>query len=247
MIKAIIVDDEEHARLTLAGKLGEYFPNLRVIGMAANAEEAFQLIINTQPNLVFLDVAMPRESGFSLLRRLPSLDFEVIFVTGFDKYAIDAIDFCALGYILKPIEDERLIRAVRQARKRILEKQENIRNRELLQNLSSPGHSSNKIGIPTVDGLEFIATDKIMRCEGQQKCTQISIKGRSPITSSYNIGEFIRLLKPYGFFPVHKSHLINLAFISKYNKEGTVILENGDRIPVSKRRRSDFLDRISRL
>ena len=247
MIKTIIVDDEEHARLTLAGKLGEYFPRIKVIGKATNAEEAFQMILSSQPDLVFLDVAMPKESGFDLLKRLPNLDFEIIFVTGFDNYAIDAISFCAIGYILKPIQDELLIKAVHQAEQRIFTKRENTRNLQLLQNLSQPGHGSNKIGIPTVDGLEFVATGKIIRCEGTQKCTRISIQGRPPLTSSYNIGEFVRLLQPYGFFQVHKSHLINLAFISKYHKEGTVILEDGARVPVSKRRRSDFLDHISRL
>ncbi|MCB0612033.1 MAG: response regulator transcription factor [Phaeodactylibacter sp.] len=247
MIKALIVDDEEHARLTLAGKLSEYFPNIKLTGIAQNAEQAFHLILSSQPDLLFLDVAMPLESGFDLLKRLPNLDFEIIFVTGFDDYAIDAISFCAIGYILKPIQDELLIKAVHQARQRILDKQENIRNRQLLQNLSQPGHGSNKIGIPTMEGLELVATDKIIRCEGIQKCTQINIQGRPLITSSYNIGEFVRLLKPYGFFQVHKSHLINLAFISKYNKEGVVILEDGISIPVSKRRRTEFLDCISRL
>ncbi len=247
MIKAIIVDDEEHARLTLAGKLGEYFPNIHIAGMAENAEMAFQMILSSQPDLVFLDIAMPKESGFDLLKRLPNLNFEIIFVTGFDDYAIDAISFCAIGYILKPIQDELLIKAAQQAQQRILEKQENTRNRQLLQNLSQPGHGSNKIGIPAMDGLEFVATNKIIRCEGMQKCTRISIQGRPPITSSYNIGEFVRLLEPYGFFLVHKSHLINLAFISKYSKEGLVILEDGSSVPVSKRKRNNFLDHISRL
>ena len=247
MIKAIIVDDEEHARLTLAGKLKEYFPDIEIIGEAQTAQEAFDMIISSQPDLLFLDVAMPRESGFDLLKRLPNLNFEIIFVTGFDKYAIDAISFCAIGYLLKPIQDELFIKAVHQARRRILKEKENIRNQQLLQNLSHPGHGNNKIGIPTMDGLEFIATNKIIRCEGMDKYTQISIQDRPPITSSYNIGEFVRLLKPYGFFLVHKSHLINMEFICRYNKEGIVILEDGSGIPVSKRKRNDFLDHISRL
>jgi len=246
-ISTLIVDDEEHARLTLKGKVETYCPNLEIIGLAEDADQAYQLILKHEPELVFLDVAMPRKSGFDLLKSLPEVNFEVIFVTGFDSYAIDAISFCAIGYILKPIQKETLINAVHHARERILGRQENIRNRELLQNISNPGNKSNKIGIPTSDGLEFVRTEAIVRCEGIQKCTRIYIDDGQSIVSSYNIGEYIRLLEPYGFFATHKSHLINLDFIKKYQKDGNAYLEDGSVVPVSKRRRTSFLEQLTRL
>ena len=247
IIRTLIVDDEEHARLTLKGKIENYCPELKVIGMAENAAAAYEFIMKEQPELVFLDVAMPRESGFDLLKKLPEVNFELIFVTGFDTYAIDAITFCAIGYVLKPIQKESLLQAVHNAKAKILSKQDNQRNKELLSNISNPGSKRNKIGIPTSEGLEFVRTEDIIRCEGVQKCTRIYIKGAKNILSSYNIGEYIRLLEPYGFFATHKSHLINLDYIKKYQKDGNAYLEDGSAVPVSKRRRSQFLEQLTRL
>lgn len=246
-MKAILIDDEEAARMVLAEALQQYCPEVELIAMADSAASGYALLTQHQPDLVFLDVAMPKESGFDLLRRLPSLDFEIIFVTGFDSYALDAIEFCAIGYLLKPLQSEALIKAVYHAKQRITTKFENDRNKQLLQNLSTPGSGNNRIGIPTMDGLEFVAAGDIIRCEGLQRCTKIYIKNNQSIVSSYNLGEFIRLLEPYGFFSTHKSHLINLSQIKRYLKEGTVTLINGTSVPVSKRKKAEFLQRLTRL
>lgn len=247
MIRAIIIDDEEHARATLKGKLETYCSNIEVVGLASGAAEGLDLILQLSPDLIFLDIAMPKESGFDLLRQLPNVNFEIIFVTGFDSYAIDAITFCAIGYILKPIQKEKLIQAVHNAVARIESKQENIRNKELLNNISNPGDKQNKIGIPTIDGLEFVRIKDIIRCEGMQKLTKIYIWNSKPLVSSYNIGEYIHLLQPYGFFATHKSHLINLDYINKYHKDGTIFMEDQSAVPVSKRRRAEFLQQLTRL
>lgn len=247
MITAVVIDDEEHARLTLANKLKDYCPSIDLLGMATNAEEGYRLIQKTHPDLVFLDVAMPGESGFDMLRRMDKLNFEIIFVTGFDRYAIDAISFCAIGYVLKPIQNEVLIKAVHNATQRISDRRATDRNRQLLQNLNQPGHQSNKIGVPTEEGLEFVPTKDIIRCESYQKLTKIILIGEKTLYSSYNIGEFVRLLEPYGFFQVHRSHLVNLNRIVKYNREGMVTLEDHSSAPVSKRRRSEFLQQLTRI
>jgi len=247
MITAVIIDDEEHARLTLKSKLEGYCPEVEIIGMAADAQEGYDLLANHSPELVFLDIAMPGESGFDMLQRLDKLDFEIIFVTGFDSYAIDAISFCAIGYILKPIQTEVLIKSVHNAVSRIRERRASERNNQLLQNLQRPGHQSNKIGIPTDEGLEFTPAQDLIRCEGKQRMTKIVLSQQRIIYSSYNIGEFVRLLEPYGFFQVHRSHLINLNRIQKYNREGIVIMEDESSVPVSKRRRSEFLRKLTRI
>jgi two-component system LytT family response regulator len=247
MIKAIIIDDEEHARLNLKSKLNDYCPSVDITGMADGAEEGYKLIHEVKPDLVFLDVAMPGESGFDMLQRMDKLDFEIIFVTGFDSYAIDAISFCAIGYILKPIQTEILIKSVHNAEQRIRNRRASERNQQLLENLRQPGHTSNKIGVPTETGLEFVPTKDIIRCEGQQKLTKIILSNDTHLYSSYNIGEFIRLLEPYGFFPIHRSHLVNLNRITKYNRDGMVTMEDGSVAPVSKRRRTEFLKQLTRV
>ncbi|MEQ8703823.1 MAG: LytTR family DNA-binding domain-containing protein [Phaeodactylibacter sp.] len=247
MIKAVIVEDEAHARLTLKSKLEAFCPEIQLLGMADTPGEGQKLIQELKPELVFLDIAMPGESGFDLLRRLDNLNFEIIFVTGFDNFAIDAINFCAIGYILKPIQNSLLIKAVHNATERIRERRDNDRNKALIRNLEQPGSSSNRIGIPTEEGLEFVPTSDIIRCEGQNRLTILFLSGGQTLVSSYNIGEFVRLLEPYGFFQVHRSHLINHNRILRYNRDGQVTMEDQSQVPVSKRRKGDFLQRLTRL
>ncbi|MFN0216743.1 MAG: LytR/AlgR family response regulator transcription factor [Saprospiraceae bacterium] len=247
MITAIIVDDEAKARAVLEEKIRQFCPQLHLIGQAEDAEAAYRLITEKRPALVFLDVAMPRESGFDLLKRLPNLDFEIIFATAFDEYALDAIKFCAVGYLLKPIQTEELVQAVHLAQGRIEQKLENIRNRQLLNNLLHPGNANNRIGIPTMDGLEFVPTSQIIRCEGLQKCTRVVIQETKDIVSSYNLGEFRKLLEEYGFFAVHKSYLINMSHIRRFDREGTVTMVDGSHVPVSKRKKQEFLDQLTRI
>ena len=246
-VSAVLVDDEEKALQVLRQKLATYCPQVEVIGIASSSTAGYDLIKKLKPQLVFIDVAMPEESGFGLLKRLPQLDFEIIFVTGFNNYALDAIRFSAIGYILKPVENEDLIAVVRKAVQRISEKLDSERNRRLLENLLNPGHVRNRIGIPTEAGLEFVPTDEIVRCEGFQKYTKVHTMGEKEILSSYNIGEFRKLLENYGFFSAHKSHLINMLHIKRYDREGTVSMIDGSNVPVSRRKKQEFLDLLTRL
>lgn len=247
MTTAIIIDDETHAREILKEKLKALCPTIEIIGFCKNAEEGKTMIVQLKPNLVFLDIIMPEQSGFDLLKSIPQIDFEIIFVTAFDSYAINAIQFCAIGYVLKPIRDSELIQAVFNAEKKIRSKKESEKYSQLLSNLSTPESKSNKIGIPTDEGLDFVSTSEIVRCEGFQKYTYIYKVDNSKILSSYNIGVFKKLLETYGFYSTHKSHLINMDKIKKYNKEGTVIMNDGSSVPVAKRRKVEFQDRIIRL
>jgi len=246
-VSAVLIDDEDKALQVLRQKLAIYCPQIEVVGVASSTAAGYDMIIKLRPQLVFLDVAMPEESGFDLLKRLPQLDFEIIFVTGFNSYALDAIRFSAIGYILKPVENEDLIAVVQRAVQRISEKIDSERNRRLLENLLNPGHAHNRIGIPTEAGLEFVPTNEIVRCEGFQKYTKVISLGKKETLSSYNIGEFRKLLENYGFFAIHKSHLINMLHIKRFDKEGTVIMVDGSNVPVSRRKKQDFLDLLTRL
>jgi len=242
MITAILVDDEPKALKSLQGLLKKYCSDIEVVATAASTDEAFQCILEQKPQLLFLDVAMPKESGFDLLKRLPSLNFELIFVTGFDEYAIEAFKFSAIGYILKPIESTDLINAVHQAIDRIKLKTENKRNQQLLKNIQNPKSHNNRIGVPMMEGLEFVEVNNIIRCEALQRITKIIMKDKKSLVSSYNLGEFIKLLEPYGFFSPHRSHLINLSKIERFHKEGTITMIDDSNVPLSRRRRNDFLD-----
>jgi len=242
MITAILVDDEPKALKSLQDLLAKFCPSITIIGTTNTTDEAFKLITTLQPQLLFLDVAMPKESGFDLLERLPSLDFEIIFVTGFDNYAIDAFRFSAIGYVVKPIESSDLITAVHAAIKRINLKTENYHNRELLRNMSNPKSLGNRIGIATMDGLEFVEVNRITRCEALQRVTKIVIQDQKSMVSSYNLGEFIKLFEPYDFFSPHRSHLINLKHVKRFHKEGTITMVDGSLIPLSRRRKNDFLE-----
>lgn len=243
---AILVDDELKSTQILKRLLEEFCPQVNIVATAHSALEAVPLITSIQPDLIFLDVMMPELSGFDLLKMLPSLDFEIIFVTGYDSFAVDAIKFCAIGYVLKPIREQELIRAVEQARIKIMEKKENLRNKQLLHNLIHPNNPNNRIGIPTSTGLEFMEAGSIIRCEGIQRYTKV-VNSEVDILSSYNLGEFKKLLETYNFFSPHKSHLISLDHIVRYNKEGLVEMSDGHQVPVARRRRQDFLEKMTRL
>jgi len=247
MITAVLVDDEKRAVEVLKDSLKADFPDIQILGSANSAQEAQTLITQMKPDLVFLDVAMPEESGFDLLNKLPTLDFEIIFVTAFDQYAMDAIKFCALGYVLKPIQREELVMAVQRAIKSIAQKQETNRNKLLLQNLINPGSQSNRIGIPTTDGLEFVSIQEIIRCEGVQRATKVVFEARKNLVSAYNLGEFKRMLEEYGFYSVHKSHLVNLDHVIRYDKEGFVHMTDKSNVPVARRKRQEFMQFLTRL
>ncbi len=247
MIRAVLVDDEFKALEVLRQKLTTYCPQVEIIGTANSSQEAYELITASHPQLVFMDVAMPHETGFDLLRRLPRLDFELIFVTGFDSYALDAIKFCAIGYILKPIDNDELINSVKNAERRINERVNQERNQQFLQNLLNPSNPQNRIGIPTESGLEFVTASEIVRCEGHQKYTKVITRDKKNILSSYNIGEFRKLLERFGFYATHKSHLINLQHIKRYDKEGTVTMSDNSFVPVSRRKKQDFMDKLTRV
>ncbi|MCB0602198.1 MAG: response regulator transcription factor [Saprospiraceae bacterium] len=247
MIRVVLVDDEEYPRLLLKELLEESFPEIEIIGEADNADDAYVLIEDEEPDLVFLDIAMPEKTGFDLLQMFDHPEFEVIFVTGYDQYALDAFNHFAIGYLLKPIDSSMLSEAVLNAKKRIESKKSNANIQELLQHLSNSSRKTNRIGIPTMEGLEFVEMNEIIRCEGDQKYTKVYLTNRTNILSSYNIGEFRRILEHHNFFQCHKSHLVNLNHVRKYNKEGTLHMSDDSSVPVSKRKKIEFLNQLPRL
>lgn len=246
MIKAVIIDDEKKAAEVLAHKIHELDNSINVLAKINDAEDAIEYMNNHTIDLVFLDIEMPMKSGFDILKELNQLNFEIIFVTGYQNYAIQAIKFSAIGYILKPVDEDDLLAAIKHAKTKISEKKSNERNRHLLDNLIL-NNKDKKIGIPTMYGLEFVKLSSITRCEGLQKCTKVVIDGKDNIVSSYNIGEFIKLLGPYDFFATHKSHLINMSKIRTYMKEGTIHMEDDSVVPLARRRKQLFMEMLEKI
>lgn len=236
-IKSILVDDEKHGRENLAGILKQYCPEVELLGEANSVEKAILLIHSENPDLVFLDIEMPKENGFRLLEHFKDLRFEVIFVTAHGNYAIKAIRFSAADYILKPININDLQAAVEKVSNRIRQKQENLRMKQLVYNLSQPGNP--RIGLPTGDRIEFVEVNKIIRCQGEGNYTHFYFNENKHLLVAKTLVEFEDLLQEHSFIRVHKTHLVNLKHVVAYVKTdgGMLQLSNGDKVAVSRRRK----------
>ncbi|WP_452222752.1 LytR/AlgR family response regulator transcription factor [Lacinutrix chionoecetis] len=245
-IKTIIIDDERKALAILKNKLERLCPEIEIIAQTQNPKEAIKLINTLKPDLVFLDIAMPELNGFDVLKQFKKPNFEVIFATAFDNYAIEAIKHCAIGYLVKPVDNSDLISTVKKAKKNIEEKTALIKNTQLIENLGLQTFQKKKIIIPSMDGLEFVKIEDILHCEGEMGYTNIHLMNGKPLMSSNSIGHFNKLLEHNNFYLVHKSHLINLSYIDKYLNEGYVILNNTVKIPVSRNRRQAFLEQLKK-
>jgi len=240
MITAVLIDDEPKSTAILKNKIDRYCPEIEIVGNTQDPREAKELIAQSKPDLLFLDVAMPGMSGFDVLAEFDKPTFEIIFVTAFDSYAIEAIRYCAIGYLVKPVDKAELIEAVANAKANIDDKSALKKNRQLLENLEVKAFQDKKIILPTHEGLEFIAINQILCCEGVDGYTKIYIKDQKPMLSSSSIGHFKTLFANQEFYLVHKSHLVNLNYIDRYLNEGYVVIGER-RIPVSRNRRSDFI------
>lgn len=242
-IKAILVDDEPKSIAILQNKIERLCPKIEIVATTQNPKDAKPLILEHAPDIVFLDVAMPEISGFDVLASIENPTFEVIFATAFDNYAIDAIKHCAIGYLVKPIDNTDLVEAVEKAIKNCEEKTALQKNRLLIENLDIKTFQDKKVIIPTQEGLEFIEIHEILHCEGVDGYTKIHIKNKRPLLSSHSVGYFCKMFTNQDFYQVHKSHLINLNHIDKYLNEGYVIIGDHN-IPVSRNRRTEFLEML---
>jgi len=246
--KAIIIDDEEGARESLNNILNSYFDGIEVIAKADSAETGYAAITANKPDLVFLDIEMPFGNAFDLLAKFDKIDFDIIFVTAYDHYAMKAIKFSAIDYLLKPIDLDELKETLTRYRENKT-KGDNVDPRlaALLENLSHD-KKPKKIAIPDSDGLLFIHLDDIIRCESDGNYTLIKMQGGKKILSSRTLGDYETLFAEENFFRIHRSHLINLTHIEKYVKGegGYVIMVDGSQVEVSRRKKAEFIEALGR-
>ena len=244
MLKAILVDDEKHGRENLGGILREHCPGVKIIGEADSVKSAALLIERNKPDLVFLDIEMPNENGFQLFHHFDKPDFEIIFVTAYDSYAIKAIRFSAADYILKPINYKELVQAVNKVGDQIQRKNENLKMRELHRNLQQPENP--RIGLPVGDRIEFIEIGKIIHFKGEGNYSHIYIENQKHFLVAKTLVEFEDLLREYSFVRTHKTHLVNLKHVNAYIKRdgGLLKLSNGDMVSISRRRKESVVEML---
>lgn len=238
-LRAIIVDDEFRARENLKLKLLSCKLEIEILAEADSVDSGIQIIKKHKPDVVFLDIAMPVKSGFDLIKEIDIIDFEIIFVTAFDKYAIEAFEHNAIGYILKPISDEKLINTVATVSRRLVETNKYEHLQKLLKHLDN---SSKKITIKSIDSIEIRDVEEIVRLESDGNYTLIYISDGNKIVSSSTLGSFEETLVPNGFYRTHRSHLINHMYFRTYNKSGFVTLKDGTEVPIAKRQKQSFIN-----
>jgi two-component system, LytTR family, response regulator len=246
MITATIVDDEPDCCESLAMLLERWCPEVKVLDICYSAEAAIQSIKDHEPKILFLDIEMPFMNGFELLEQLGNVNFALIFTTSYDQYAIKAIRFSALDYLLKPVDRDELQKAVQKA---VQHSQHPLPQQidMLLQKLKHPSIPINKIAIPTMEGFQLLAVGSIISCESQGNYTCLYLKDRRSIIASRYLKDIEELLEEYPFIRVHHSHIVNINEVEKYIKGdgGYLIMSDGSSINVSKSRKELLLKKIS--
>jgi len=243
-IKVILVEDEKKSLLTLSKLLETYCPEVQIIGTACDVAEGVDIIPKLHPDLVFLDIAMPDGDAFDLLNQLPHVDFEIVFITAYNDYALKAFDFSALHYLLKPVSHAELIESVKRFEKNHHDSRMTERIQILNQSLNS---NFVKISLPTNDGLIILEIDNIIRIEADSNYCQFFLNNGKSVVVSRTLNHFEKVLSELNFFRVHNTHMINLKYVTKYQKGrgGLVVLTDGSSVGVSATRKKDFLAKLN--
>ncbi|WNJ15942.1 LytTR family DNA-binding domain-containing protein [Pontibacter sp. G13] len=243
-MKAIMVEDEIASRETLRNYLTKYCPSVELVAEAPSVAEGLKAIALHQPDLVFLDVEMPYGNAFDLLEQVQDITFETIFVTAYSHYAVQALNFSASYYLLKPIDIEELIQAVSKVEEAQSQKQDQLRTKILIDNLKTMNHQLKKVVLPVMDGFEVVQVKDIIRCQANGNFTDFYLADGSKRMICRTLKFYDEILSQLGFCRVHKSHLINLEYILSYKKGkgGTVLLQGNHEVEVSPSRKKEFLN-----
>ncbi|MEL6589114.1 MAG: LytTR family DNA-binding domain-containing protein [Bacteroidota bacterium] len=252
MVRAVIVEDEKNSQELLKELITEYCEGIEVVDIAGNVAEALEALEVNKPDLIFLDIELPDGDGFQVLEQAKELNFDVIFTTAYDQYAMRAFKFSATDYLLKPVDIEEL----QAATARVVEKQskeeesgegQSDKIEALIRNIRNMQQPFKRIVLPTTNGFTVVNPDDIIRCESDRNYTFIFLMDGRKILVSRTIKEYDEMLSDYNFFRIHQSHLINLKYLKNYTRGrgGYVELTDGSTLDVSARRKSEFLKRMS--
>jgi len=245
-ITAIIVDDELDSRETLRRFTNKYCPQVKILDDCANIEEARNSILKHKPQLVFLDIEMPRGNAFDLLEQFGEIDFEIIFITAFSQYAVQAFALSAAHYLLKPLDIEELENAVNSVCDQIEKKQKVNRAQILLQNIGAIHNQNRKLVLPMMEGLEVVRMSEILYCEAEDNFTIFYFTDGRKLMICRNLKFYESALDAFGFFRIHRSFIINLEYIKRYikGKGGSVVMENSKEIQVANTKKSELIQRL---
>ncbi|RZK70986.1 MAG: response regulator transcription factor [Pedobacter sp.] len=235
-MNAILIDDESSNLENLRTLLQKHCPQVTILAVAKNVADAVQAIEKHRPQLVFLDIQMGKQTGFDVLKLLPTRNFEVIFVTAYDQYGIQAVKFAALDYLLKPIDIEELIAAVNKAENKLSTQMRTSQLDFLVQQLKKPEAIVTKIALQMQTEIRYVPLAEIIRCEADNTYTHFLLSTDEKILVSKSLKEYADLLRPNGFLRTHQSHLVNPKYVKSWLKEdgGILLLLNGEKIPISK-------------
>lgn len=247
MIKAIIIDDIEQARITLKKDLETYAPDVTVIAEANGVVEGAKLLKTTQPDVLFLDIQMQDGSGFDLLDILKEIPFKIIFITASDAHAIKAFRYAAIDYLLKPVDPDELVAALKKLREEKLN--ENDKYKLLNESLKNHQKPHSRLALHTQDKIHIVNIQDIIRCESSINYTEFYFTGGKKLLVTKTLKEFEDLLCDQGFYRVHQSHLINTKFIKEFVKTdgGYLIMNEGINVPVSTRKRPEVMKMLEEL
>lgn len=251
MVKAVIIEDEKKSRLALIALLERYCPNVILLGEADGMRTGISLIRSTKPDVIFLDIQMPDGSGFRLLEEVRDIELEIIFTTAFDQYAIKAIKYSALDYLLKPIIPQELIDAVKKVEDKKIARNANTNQNidVLLDNIKSKSAEKQRIILTTAEKIHVININDILRCESDNYYTNFFFMDGTRLLISKTLKENENLLHEHNFVRPHKSHLINTKYIKGFlkNDGGYIVMTDGSEIPVSRRRKEEIMEIINNL
>ncbi|HEU5166421.1 MAG TPA: LytTR family DNA-binding domain-containing protein [Chitinophagaceae bacterium] len=245
-IKSILVDDEPRGLSSMQKLLEINCPDVEISALCSNVDEAIEKIKQQKPDLVFLDISMPIKNGFDLLKETKDAHFEVIFVTAHNQFMIEAFHFSAVDYLLKPVDDELLIDAVKRARKRINEKAGSKNIETLLHNMQAKHSQKMKLCVSSLKGFQVVELDDILYAESSGNYTNLYFTNQQMICTSKPMHEYEELLEDSGFIRIHKSFVVNLLHVKEYirGEGGSILLSNGFELEVSRRKKDLFLTKM---
>lgn len=249
-MKAILVDDEPDGIRALQKMLEKHCPQINIVATCSNAIAAKQKIELLNPDVVFLDIQMPGKTGLELLTELSSREFEVIFVTAYNEYMLQALQYSAADYLLKPVDEDRLIEAVQRVESRLQEGKKDEQAAALLHNLVKSGNPSEmRLCLPTIKGFIVLKLEDIIYCEAERSYSIFHLEGNKTITVSKPLLDYDHLLRDTSFLRIHKSFLVNLLHVKEYQRGegGIVIMSNGAEIEVSRRKKEEFLMKVKEV
>lgn len=242
-MKVIIIDDEARARKSIADLLKLSPNDITVVAEAENVATGVTAINTHNPDLILLDINMPDGTGFDLLKKLENPNFKIIFITAYEEFAVQAFEFSAIDYLLKPVDPKKLFDAISKAHQLVEQENVNLKLNALFANLESSASENKKLVLKTAENIYIVNTNDIIRCESDGGYTEFYLKDDKRILVSRNLKDYEDMLDGFGFYRIHQSHLINIKFINYYSKieGGAVVMKDNSNLPVSRRKKDSFL------